>query len=62
MVAVMPDDHHPLTPRRNPEDIDPGAINADLEFLIDGVTRFRKERALNPLYTMILIAFPSGRS
>jgi hypothetical protein len=29
----MPDDHHPLMPRRNPEDIDLGAIKADLEFL-----------------------------
>jgi hypothetical protein len=29
-------------PRRNPEDIDLGAIKADLEFLIEQVTRFRK--------------------
>jgi hypothetical protein len=29
----MPDDHHPLMPRRNPEDIDLGAIKTDLEFL-----------------------------
>ena len=49
----MPDDHHPLMPRRNPEDIDLGAIKADLEFLIERVTRFRKEQALKPLYTMI---------
>jgi hypothetical protein len=34
----MPDDHHPLMPRRNPEDIDLGAIKADLEFLIERVT------------------------
>lgn len=40
-------------PRRNPEDIDLGAIKADLEFLIEQVTRFRKEQALKPLYTMI---------
>jgi hypothetical protein len=33
----MPDDHHPLMPRRNPEDIDLGAIKADLEFLIERV-------------------------
>jgi hypothetical protein len=33
----MPDDHHPLMPRRNPEDIDLGAIKADLEFLIEQV-------------------------
>ena len=49
----MPDDHHPLMPRRNPEDIDLGAIKADLEFLIEQVTRFRREQALKPLYTMI---------
>ena len=49
----MPDDHHPLMPRRNPEDINLGAIKADLEFLIEQVTRFRKEQALKPLYTMI---------
>jgi hypothetical protein len=35
----MPDDHHPLMPRRNPEDIDLGAIKADLEFLIERVER-----------------------
>jgi hypothetical protein len=39
----MPDDYHSPTPRRNPEDIDLGAIKADLEFLIEWVTRFRKE-------------------
>ena len=39
--------------RRNPEDIDLGAIKTDLEFLIERVTRFRKEQALKPLYTMI---------
>ena len=49
----MPDDHHPLMPRRNPEDINLGAIKADLEFLIEQVTRFRKEQALKPLYTMV---------
>jgi hypothetical protein len=49
----MPDDHHPLLPRRNPEDINLGAIKADLEFLIERVMRFRKEQALKPLYTVI---------
>ena len=49
----MPDDHHPLMPRRNPEAIDLGAIKADLEFLIEQVTRLRREQALKPLYTMI---------
>jgi hypothetical protein len=33
--------------------IDLGAIKTDLEFLIDRVTRFRKEQALKPLYTMV---------
>jgi len=40
-------------PRRNPEDIDLGAIKTDLEFLIEPVERFRKEQALKPLYTMV---------
>ena len=52
---VMPDDHHALLPRRNPEDIDLGAIKADLEFLIEQVSRLptRKEQALKPLYIMV---------
>jgi hypothetical protein len=51
----MPDDYHPPTPRRNPEDIDLGAIKADLEFVIERVSRLptRKEQALKPLYVMI---------
>jgi hypothetical protein len=51
----MPDDQHPIMPRRNPEDIDLGAIKTDLEFLIDRVARLptRKEQALKPLYVMI---------
>ena len=49
----MPDDYHPPMPRHNPEDIDLGAIKADLEFLIEQVTRFRKEQALKPVYTMV---------
>ena len=49
----MPDDHLPLMPRRNPEDIDLAAIKADLEFLIERGERFRKEQALKPLYTMV---------
>ena len=49
----MPDDHHLLMSRQNPEDIDLGAIKADLEFLIEQVTRFRKEQALKPLYVMV---------
>jgi hypothetical protein len=39
----MPDDHHPLMPRQNPEDIDLGAIKADLEFLIERVTPARNK-------------------
>jgi len=53
--ADLTDDHRPLMPRRNPEDIDLGAIKTDLEFLIERVARLptRKERALKPLYVMI---------
>jgi hypothetical protein len=43
-------------PRRNPEDIDLGAIKADLEFLIERGERFRREQALKPLYTMVASA------
>jgi hypothetical protein len=49
----MPDDHHALLPRRNPEDIDLGAIKADLEFLIERVERHRRGQALKPLYVMV---------
>jgi hypothetical protein len=45
----MPDDHHPPMPRRNPEDIDLGAIKTDLEFLIERTERVRKEQGLKPL-------------
>jgi hypothetical protein len=43
----MPDDYHPPILRRNPEDIDLGAIKADLEFLTERVERFRREQAPN---------------
>ena len=49
----MPDDYHPPMPRRNPEDIDLGAIETDLEFLIERFERFRREQTLKPLYTMV---------
>ena len=49
----MPDDYHPPMPRRNPEDIDHGAIKADLEFLIERVERHRRQQALKSLYTMV---------
>jgi hypothetical protein len=53
----MPDDHHPLMPRRNPEDADLGAIKADLEFLIERVSQLptRQEQALRPLYVTIVV-------
>jgi hypothetical protein len=42
-------------PRSDPEDIDFGAIKADLEFLIERVSRLptRQEPALKPLYVMV---------
>jgi hypothetical protein len=49
---AMPDDHHPMMPRRNPEDLDLAAIKADLEFIIELQSRTRKEQALKPLYVM----------
>ena len=49
----MPDDHHSLMPRRNPEDIDLGAIKTDLESLIERGERFRKAQARKPVYTMV---------
>jgi hypothetical protein len=51
----MPDDYHPIMPRRNPEDTDLGAIKADLEFLIEQVSRLptRQEQALRPLYVIV---------
>jgi len=59
----MPDDHHPLMPRRNPEDIDLGAIKTDLEFLIERISRLRsrKEQALKPIYVMVGRAGPGDR-
>jgi hypothetical protein len=53
ITVALPDDHPALLPRRNPEDIDLGAIKADLEFLIEQVTRLRKEQALRLLYVMV---------
>jgi hypothetical protein len=52
----MLDDHHPLIPRRNPEDIDLGAIKADPEFLIKRTEWFRKEQALKPVYVVVASA------
>ncbi len=54
-LVAVPDDYHSPMPRRNPEDIDLGAIKTDLEFLIERVSRLpsRKEQALRPLYVMV---------
>jgi hypothetical protein len=51
----MRDDFRPPIPRRSPEDIDLGAIKADLEFLIERVSKLptRKEQAFRPLYVMV---------
>jgi hypothetical protein len=49
----MPDDHHPLMPRRNREDVDLAAIKADLEFIIEQQARTHKEQALKPLQIMV---------
>ena len=49
----MPDDYHSPMLRRNPENIDLAAVKAELEFLIEQVTRFRREQALKPIYTMV---------
>lgn len=46
------DDHHPLMPRRNPEDINLWRIQSDLEFLIERVSKLptRQELALRLSY------------
>jgi hypothetical protein len=49
----MPDDYHPLMPRRNPEDIDLGAIKTDLEFLIERVGALPQGASVQTVYTMI---------
>jgi hypothetical protein len=45
----MPVDHHPLMPRRNPEDINLGRIQTDIEFLIGRVERLRREQTTHAL-------------
>jgi hypothetical protein len=49
----MPDDYHPLMPRRDPERVDLGRMQADIEFLIQRIERLREEQALKPVYTMV---------
>jgi hypothetical protein len=35
----MPDNDHPLMPRRNPEDFDLGAIKSDLGFIMERLSK-----------------------
>jgi len=42
----MPDDHHPLMPRRNPEDIDLGVIKTDLEFIMERLSKLPTRQEL----------------
>ena len=43
---AMPDDHRPVMPRRDPEDINLGRIQSDLEFLIQRVSTLPTRREL----------------
>jgi hypothetical protein len=71
----MPDDDHLPMPRRDPEDIDLGAIKADLEFLIErserrsesegrvGTASVREEKSALILYASTIdkgLAVPSN--
>ena len=38
----MPDDYHPLIPPRDPERVDLGRMQADIEFLIQRIERLRR--------------------
>ena len=49
----MPDGYHPLMPWRDPERVDFGRMQADIEFLIQRIERLREEQALKPVYTMV---------
>jgi hypothetical protein len=42
----MPDDHHTVMPRRNPEDINLGAIKTDLEFIMERLSKLPTRREL----------------
>jgi hypothetical protein len=55
MIDRMPDDHHPFDRRPDPERIDLGRMKADIEFLIERVSRHptRQEQALKPLYVIV---------
>jgi len=72
----MPNDYHPLIPRRNPEDIDLGAIKADLSPDRTGLAApdpqrasrqtalrdGRECRARHPVDRVFLAALPIGLS
>ena len=51
----MPDHCIPKMARRDPERVDLGRMQADIEFLMGQIARLptRKEQALKPLYTMV---------
>jgi hypothetical protein len=51
----MPDDDRAFVPRRNPEDVNFGRMQADIEFLIERISKLptRQEQALKPLHTMV---------
>jgi hypothetical protein len=55
----MPDDHHPLPTRRNPEDINLGCIQTDLEFLIERVSKLRT-RGESAFESLIIIGCSAG--
>lgn len=45
-AKLRPDDFHPLCPRYNPEDINLGRIQSDLEFLIERVSKLATRRGI----------------
>jgi hypothetical protein len=51
----MPDDQPLHLPRPDPERVHLGRMQADLEFLIEQISRLptRQEQALRPLYVMV---------
>jgi hypothetical protein len=55
MIDRMPDGHHLPDRRPDPERIDLGRMQTDIEFLIERVSRLptRQEQALKPLYGIV---------
>jgi hypothetical protein len=51
----MPDDHHPFVPPRDPEDINLGRIQSDIEFLIERVSKLptRQEMVRLPIWAAL---------